>query len=84
VVKYHVKEIGGLKECITEEILPRHLGAYDYAALMRDYNILFHPVTKEITSVVNRTYGEVVYKALRLDASSGFVMGSTMKLWTVK
>lgn len=83
VVKYHVKEIGGMKECITEEILPRHLGAYEYAALMRDYNILFHPVTKEITNVVNRAFGDVVFKALRLDASSGFVMGSTMKLWTV-
>jgi hypothetical protein len=41
-------------------------------------------VTKEITNVVNRTYGEVIYKALRLDATSGFVMGSTIKLWTVK
>jgi hypothetical protein len=41
-------------------------------------------VTKEITNVVNRTYGEVIYKAIRLDATSGFVMGSTIKLWTVK
>ena len=41
-------------------------------------------MTKEITNVVNRTYGEVIYKALRLDATSGFVMGSTIKLWTVK
>ena len=40
-------------------------------------------MTKEITNVVNRTYGEVIYKALRLDATSGFVMGSTIKLWTV-
>ena len=41
-------------------------------------------MTKEITNVVNRTYGEVIYKAIRLDATSGFVMGSTIKLWTVK
>jgi hypothetical protein len=41
-------------------------------------------MTKEITNVVNRTYGEVIYKAIRLDATSGFVIGSTIKLWTVK
>jgi hypothetical protein len=51
---------------------------------MRDYNIIFHPVTKQITNVVNRTFGDVIYQAIRLDASSGFVMGSTIKLWTVK
>ena len=54
VVKYKVKKIGDENECVTEEIRPYHLGTNDIYSLMYDYNISFHPVTKEITKVTNR------------------------------
>jgi len=49
---------------------------------MQDYNITFHPQTKMITNVTNRSYGEIKFKAIKIDESSGYVIGSELKLWT--
>jgi hypothetical protein len=75
--------VDGLKECVTQEILPAHIG-FDFNQMNHDYNIRWHPVTKEIMAVSNRVYGDVVFRAIKLDESSGYVMGSIMKLWTTK
>ena len=50
----------------------------------KEYNIRFDPLTKEIVGVSNRQFGDIVFKAIKLDASSGYVMGSIMKLWTTQ
>lgn len=82
IVKYTVKVLDGQRECITKEILPKGLGSL--TNIQMDYNILFHPVTKEITNVVSRKYGNIIYRAIRVDDESGFVLGSVVKLWTVQ
>lgn len=80
VVKYSIVGTENKRDCITQEISPAHIG-FDFNQMNRDYNIRFHPVTKEIVGVSNRTFGDVQYRAIKVEAS-GFVMGSVMKLWT--
>ena len=84
IIKYQVKIINSRRECITEEILPERLGCYDINHLMQDYKITFHPVTKQITNVANRAYGEVMFHPIKLDDQSGYVIGSTLSIWSSK
>ena len=46
------------------------------------YNITFHNHTKRVTNVTNKVFGNVVFEAIEMDESSGYVMGSVMKIWT--
>ena len=78
VVKYEVKILGGQKDCFIKQILPESLGY----PMRNEYNIVFHPHTKEIQNVQNRSFGNVKYKAIKLDETAGLALGGTVKLWT--
>ena len=70
VVKYEVKAFSGQKECFIKEVCPERLGYPN----RNEYNIIFHPHTKEIQNVQNRQFGNVKYKAIKLDDSAGIVL----------
>ena len=47
-----------------------------------DYSILHHNITKEITNISHKVLGNIKYKAMLIEESSGYVLGSTFKIWT--
>ena len=69
-VMYDVKVFAGQKECFIKEVRPETLGY----PMRNEYNIVFHPHTKEIQNVQNRQFGNIKYKAVRLDDSAGVVL----------
>jgi hypothetical protein len=50
---------------------------------LQDYDIKFNPNSRTISSVSNKAFGEVVFKGVLLsDDLGGYVLGSTMKLYS--
>jgi hypothetical protein len=44
--------------------------------------IMHHNFTKEITNIAHRVLGNIKYKAIQIEESSGYTLGSTFKIWS--
>jgi hypothetical protein len=64
-----------MKECLVHERLPLTIPEHDYT-------IMHHNITKEITNICHKVLGNIKYKAVLIEASSGYTLGSTFKIWS--
>lgn len=82
VLKYRVAMVEGRKECQFHQILPARLGFNSIDHLLKHYLITYHPTSRAVTNVKNRTMGDVRFKAIVLDDNAGFQVHSTVHAWT--
>lgn len=74
-IKYQVVDLGDQVECLPMEIYPKRLS-------LNDYEIKFNANSKKIESVVNKKFGKVEFKSIELGDIGGYMIGSSMKLWS--
>ena len=68
-------DLGDQVECLPMEIYPKRLS-------LSDYEIKFNANSKKIESVLNKKFGLVEFKSIELGDIGGYMMGSSMKLWS--
>ena len=61
-----------------KEMGPQRLGHL----LQTDYKINNNGTTKDIMSVISNRFGKIKYKAIKLAADAGLVLGGMVKIWT--
>ena len=71
-LKYRIDEEG---DCLPLEITPKHIS-------MNDYNINYNKVSRSVDAITHKTHGAVVFIATLFDEQMGYMLGSTMKIWT--
>jgi len=49
---------------------------------MNDYNINYNKVSRSVDAITHKTHGAVVFIATLFDEQMGYMLGSTMKIWT--
>jgi hypothetical protein len=69
------KQSGSELACFLHERLPKHCPENEYV-------INFHNLNKEVKNVSHKMMGNIKFEAIKIDEASGYVHGSTVKIWT--
>lgn len=62
-------------ECLTQSIEPQGINP-------TEYDIQFEHDSEKITQVSHKEFGPVEFRATKIDSNIGYVLGSTLQVYT--